>query len=187
MKSEVSIPANTPAKAILEEHPAPRGATHFRYTDGANPKKTAIDKLKNIDTLAGCSGSLEYGKVRFQGRGRHAKINAFRPMPLPEPKVDEPANTEDKADTPKPKRAGKGRKPKIHGFSACAVAKALGAAGVKYEEADRIMRAHNIEMPKASLSVQLGFGRRPASWTRHGKPAELTDEQIAELREKVAN
>jgi hypothetical protein len=54
---------------------------------------------------------------------------------------------------------------------------------VKYEEADRIMRAHDIEMPKASLSVQLGFGRRPASWPRHGKPAELTDEQIAELRE----
>jgi hypothetical protein len=71
---------------------------------------------------------------------------------------------------------------RIYGFSACAVAKALGRAGVKYPEADRIFRAHGIEMPKTSLSVQLGFGRRATTWDRHGKPAELTDAQIAELR-----
>lgn len=182
MKIEVTIPSPTTAKAILEEHPAPRGATHFRYTDGENPKKTAIDKLKNIDTLAGCSGTLEFGKVRYKGRGRHAKIKSFHPMALPEPKSDEPQSPGEADAEAKPKNASRGRKPKIHGFSACAVAKALGAAGVKYEEADAIMRAHDIEMPKASLSVQLGFGRRPASWGRHGKPADLSDAQIAELR-----
>jgi len=57
--------------------------------------------------------------------------------------------------------------------------------GVKYEEADRIMRAHDIEMPKASLSVQLGFGRRSQTWVRHGQPANLTDAQIQELRKQV--
>ena len=68
------------------------------------------------------------------------------------------------------------------GFSACAVAKALGKAGLKYEEADRIFKAHGITMPKASLSVHLGFGRNPNAWERHGKPAELNDAQVAELR-----
>ena len=68
------------------------------------------------------------------------------------------------------------------GFSACAVAKALGKAGVKHEESARIFHDHGIEMPKASLSVQLGFGRNQATWERHGKPAELSEAQIAELR-----
>jgi len=47
------------------------------------------------------------------------------------------------------------------------------------------MRAHDIEMPKASLSVQLGFGRRSQTWVRHGQPANLTDAQIQELRKQV--
>jgi len=57
---------------------------------------------------------------------------------------------------------------------------------VKHEEAARIFLAFGIEMPKTSLSVQLGFGRNPAAWERHGKPAELTDVQIDVLRHGVA-
>jgi len=75
---------------------------------------------------------------------------------------------------------------RILGFSACAVAKALGKAGLKHEEAARIFLAHGITMPKASLRVQLGFGRKPAAWERHGKPADLSDAQIADLRAGVA-
>ena len=50
----------------------------------------------------------------------------------------------------------------------CAVAKALGKAGVKHEEADRILHTYGIEMPKATLSVQLGFRRNVAAWQRQG-------------------
>ena len=71
--------------------------------------------------------------------------------------------------------------PKILGFSACAVLKALGRAGVKYPEADAILKRYGIEMPKASISVQLGFGRNEHTWQRHGQPAPLTPEQLKEL------
>ena len=74
---------------------------------------------------------------------------------------------------------------KILGHSACAVARALGQAGVKHAEADAIMRAHGIEMSKASLSVQLGFGRNPKTWEKRGEPAPLTAAQIKELRAGV--
>lgn len=178
-------------------NPAPRGATHFRYT--APGRKPMIDAIKNLDTLAGCSGKLEYGKVQFEGRGRYAKIKAFTSLapasaPEPEPEREQPVPPPQPAaveqqpspieqlpapSTGRPKGAKLNR---VMGFSACAVAKALGKAGAKHEEADRIFRAHGIEMPKASLSVQLGFGRNPASWERHGKPAELTEVQIAKLR-----
>ena len=99
-----------------------------------------------------------------------------------------PAQPESAPDTaPEAKHpASKARKPLIFGFSACAVAKALGKAGLKYEEADRIFRSHQILMPKSSLSVQLGFGRNAPTWEQHGKPADLTDSQIAELRSGVA-
>ena len=78
-----------------------------------------------------------------------------------------------------------GRKSKILGFSACAVAKALGQAGIKLEEADQILRRQGVEMSRASLSVQLGFGRNPASWEKRGEPAPLTEAQIAELRQAI--
>jgi hypothetical protein len=71
--------------------------------------------------------------------------------------------------------------PKILGFSACAVLKALGRAGLKYPEADAILKRHGIEMPKASVSVQLGFGRNEHTWPRHGQPAPLSPEQLKEL------
>ena len=79
-------------------------------------------------------------------------------------------------------KPGRGRLNKILGCSACAIAKALGAAGIKWEEADRVMRAHGITMPKPSLSVQLGFGRNRATWEKRGNPAPLSEAQIAELR-----
>lgn len=78
-----------------------------------------------------------------------------------------------------------GRKNKVLGHSACAIAKALGRAGIKLEEADRILRGHGVEMSRASLSVQLGFGRNPATWEKRGQPAPLTGEQIAELRKVI--
>lgn len=179
MNATISIPANATAKAILETNKPPRGATHFRYTEGR--LKPVIDKLANIDCLAGCTGRVEFGKVTYEGRGRNARITAFHPIPATAPL---PSPTPDiRPEAPKP---ATGRKNKIHGFSACAVAKALGKAGVKWEEADRVFRAHGIEMPKASLSVQLGFGRNPATWEKRGEPAPITDEQIAGLREGVA-
>lgn len=189
----VTIPANATAKAIIEANKPPRGATHFRYTEGR--RKPIIDSIKNIDILAGCTGKLEFGKASFDGRGRHAKITDFHPTATPAEsqngnritivEANRPPEVIETASDNEP-NAGKPRKNKIHGFSACAVAKALGAAGVKHEEADRIFLAHGIEMPKASLSVQLGFGRRPATWERHGKPADLTPEQIGDLRAEVA-
>ena len=202
----VQIANNATSKSIQQEHPAPRGSTHFRFTTPG--RKPVIDKLANLDTLAGCSGKLECGKVEFEGRGRYAKVKAFLALATAateraeepaaaaveapeEPQQPAPAAEQDLQQTspatPEAKQpASKARKNKVLGHSACAVAKALGKAGVKYEEADRIFRGHGIEMPKASLSVQLGFGRNEATWERHGKPAELTDAQIAELRAGVA-
>jgi hypothetical protein len=187
----ISIPSNATTQSIKAAHPAPRGATHFRYT--ASGRKPVIDAITNLDTLAGCSGKLEYGKVTFEGRGRYAKIKSFAALtvasvpvakqktaPAPQPESIEPQSS---LTIGRPKGSKLNR---ILGFSACAVAKALGKAGLKHEEADRIFRAHGIEMPKASLSVQLGFGRNAASWERHGKPAEITDSQVAELRAAAA-
>ena len=188
----ITIPTNATTASIKTTHPVPRGATHFRFT--ALKRKPVIDAIKNLDVLAGCSGKLEYGKAIFQGRGRHAKIAGFTVLAAPSPSAPEkqsatkPAATltpQPAASKPEAVRGTKGKLNRVFGFSACAVAKALGKAGVKYAEANLIFRAHGIEMPKASLSVQLGFGRNPASWERHGKPADLSDAQIAELRAEV--
>ena len=54
--NNVTIPANATAKAILKTNQPPRGSTHFRYTEGR--RRPVIDKLANIDTLAGCTGKL---------------------------------------------------------------------------------------------------------------------------------
>ncbi|MEE4212917.1 MAG: hypothetical protein V2I43_27030 [Parvularcula sp.] len=90
---------------------------------------------------------------------------------------------EQRTPKPAPKATGSNtsKRKLILGFSACAVLKALGKVGVKYPEADAILKRHGIEMPKASVNVQLGFGRNPHTWQRHGQPAPLTDEQIDEL------
>ena len=187
----ISIPANAKATALIETNKPPRGATHFRYAEGK--RKPIIDAIKNIDCLAGCTGKIEFGKVTYEGRGRHAKIKEFIPLADAHPKVtiyeaNRPPEVIPPVDSDGDAKPGsKGRKNKIHGHSACAVAKALGKLGVKWEEADRIMRAHGIEMPKASLSVQLGFGRNQATWEKRGEPAPITDEQIADLRNEVAS
>lgn len=182
----ITIPSNATLQSINAAFPAPRGATHFRFT--AQGRKPVIDAIKNLDTLTGCSGKLEYGKVQFEGRGRHAKIKAFTALGVASASVPEgePAPEPVARETESMPAASKARKNKVLGFSACAVAKALGAAGVKYEDAARILRAHGIEMPKASLSVQLGFGRNSKSWERHGNPAPLTAEQMSELRAQAA-
>jgi hypothetical protein len=118
-----------------------------------------------------------------------AKKNAAKPAPqkkqskAAETKPTKPVKEKPVESEPKPEKpTGKGRHVRIFGYSACAVAKALGKAGIKYSEADAIMRAHGIEMPKASLSVQLGFGRNPKAWERHGEPAPLDAGQIESLR-----
>ncbi|XHR30890.1 MAG: hypothetical protein ACFUZC_10060 [Chthoniobacteraceae bacterium] len=185
---DISIPSIATIASIKTAHPVPRGATHFRFTTPS--RKPVIDAIKNLDTLAGCAGKLEYGKVTFRGRGRYAKINTFTALgvasnPAPVPVAPPPATPAPQQPAPGTGRTKRGKLNRVFGHSACAVAKALGKAGVKYTEADKIFRAHGIEMPKASLSVQLGFGRKPASWERHGKPAELTEAQVAELRSEV--
>jgi hypothetical protein len=185
----ITIPSNATTQSIKAAYPIPRGATHFRYT--APRRKPVIDAIKNLDTLAGCSGKLEYGKVTFRGRGRYAKINTFTALaevsaPAPTPVAPPPVTPAPQRSASAAGRTKGGKLNRILGHSACAVAKALGKAGVKYAEADKIFRAHGIEMPKASLSVQLGFGRNPASWERHGNPAELNDAQVSELRALAA-
>ena len=90
-----------------------------------------------------------------------------------------------KAKQPKDGAEPKRRHEKILGHSACAVARALGQAGVKLAEADTILRAHGVGMSKASLSVQLGFGRNPKTWEKRGEPAPLTAAEIKELRAGV--
>jgi hypothetical protein len=187
----ITISSNATTQSIKTVHPVPRGASHFRFT--APKRKPVIDTIKNLDVLAGCTGKLEYGKVTFEGRGRHAKIKAFTALgvasasePEREQSVPPPQPDPIEQSTPVAARPKGTKLNRILGFSACAVAKTLGKAGVKYAEGDRIFRAYGIEMPKASLSVQLGFGRNPASWERHGNPAELTDAQVAELRTGAA-
>jgi hypothetical protein len=190
----IEIADNTKVATILKKYPAPRGATHFRFT--AAGRKPVIDALKNIDVLSGCKGVLEYGRVKVEGKGKNSKVVGFLPVESgtqkeasnPAPKVAAPALSSPLPPAkPRPAKGRGGAKhQKIIGFSACAVAKALGQAGVKWEEADKIMRAHGNVMPKDSLCVQLGFGRRPTTWERHGQPAPLSPEQIAELRKTVA-
>ncbi len=184
---DISIPSNSTTASIKTAHPVPHGATHFRFT--APKRKPVIDVIKNLDVLSGCEGKLEYGRG-VKGRDRHGRIVGFTVVATPAPAVQK--RKDDSAPTPAPMpqpaepapepAPAKAKLNRIFGFSACAVAKALGKAGVKYAEADRIFRAHGIEMSKASLSVQLGFGRNPAACERHGQPAALTDTQMAELR-----
>lgn len=87
-----------------------------------------------------------------------------------------------RSSDPNSEEMPKTKRKQIMGFSACSVLKALGKEGIKYAEADAILKRYGIEMPKASVSVQLGFGRNEHTWKRHGKPAPLTREQIDELR-----
>ncbi len=149
--------------------------------------KTTNDKTTTTSddfTVIHCSNG------RFQLRRAGAMLGTFPTLAAAKAKAasvappEEPAPAEPTAaqDAVKPGRPTGVKHNKLVGFSACAVAKALGRVGVKFDEADRIMKAHGVTMPKASLSVQLGFGRNPKSWDRHGQPAGLSDQQLAELR-----
>lgn len=99
---------------------------------------------------------------------------AAKTKPAPKPKESKPA--------PDAGAEPKRRHEKILGHSACAVVRALGQAGVKVAEADAIMRAHGVEMSRASIGVQLGFGRNKDTWAKRGEPAPLDGAQIAQLR-----
>lgn len=163
--------------ALIKTLGAPRGATHFRLSiEGHNP---IVDAIKNLDIAAGCSGEIEFGKMTGRSRNRSFELitpakKRNRPQRTPEPvEPTEPAPA---------KAPRKGTRHMILGHSACAVLKALGKSGVKYPEANEILRRHGIEMPKASVSVQLGFGRNEKAWQRHGQPAPLTDKDIKSLR-----
>jgi hypothetical protein len=148
---------------FLKSLDVPRGATHFRLLiEGRNP---VVETLKNIDVAAGCSGEIEFGKM--VGRGKNRSFELITPKDKPMRSTKAPR---------------KGTRHTILGHSACAILKALGKAGVKYPEADEILKHHGIEMPKTSVSVQLGFGRNENSWKRHGQPAALTDRDIKSLR-----
>lgn len=175
----ITIPtAKKEIASFIKNLGAPRGATHFRMSiEGHNP---IVDTLKNLDVAAGCTGKIEFGKMTGRGRNR-----AFEPVVAKEKRSR--AQQTPVAGKPAPKKAPrKGTRRTILGHSACAVLKALGKAGVKYPEADAILKGHGIEMPKASVSVQLGFGRNENAWERHGKPAPLSEAEIAQLREPFA-
>jgi len=60
---KITIPLMSTTASIKVAFPVPRSATHFRFTSPS--KKPIIDKLANLDTLAGCSGKLEFGKPEF--------------------------------------------------------------------------------------------------------------------------
>jgi len=150
--------------------------------------KTTNDKTT---TTSGDFNVIRCSNGKFQLRRAGAMLGTFATFTAAKAKA---ANVATKAPT-KPTTAPDAAKPgrpaglkhtKLLGFSACAVAKALGRVGVKFDEADRIMKAHGITMTKPSLSVQLGFGRNPKSWERHGQPASLGDKKLAELRASVA-
>lgn len=125
-------------------------------------------------------------------RGRSVEV----PPPQPQEDAPPPATPQrlpaPGSSEPGPARAGdnqqrnagskRAKHKQILGYSACSVLKALGRAGVKRAEAEAILLQHDIQMPPASINVQLGFGRSDHTWERHGKPAPLTEEQLAELR-----
>ncbi len=81
-------------------------------------------------------------------------------------------------EPPKPRREGRTRHQKIFGHSVCSVVKALGRAGMEPGAVEAVLRDHGIEMSPRSLRVQLGFGRNEHTWARHGKPADLTGDQL---------
>jgi len=167
--------------AFLKTLGAPRGATHFRLSiEGHNP---IVETLKNLDVAAGCSGEIEFGKMA--GRGRNRTFEPVKPA-RKRSRTERAPDPVEQAEPAPAKAPRKGTRHTILGHSACAVLKALGKAGVKYPEADAILKRHGIEMPKASVSVQLGFGRNEKAWERHGQPAPLSDAEIAGLREQPA-
>lgn len=75
---------------------------------------------------------------------------------------------------------------KIMGFSKCSFVKALGKNGHTYYHAKKVLNACGISMPKASIRIQIYFGKKSDLWKTFGKPAELTQEQIEEIEKILA-
>jgi hypothetical protein len=146
--------------------------------------KTTNDKTT---TTSGAFSIIHCSNGKFQLRRAGAMLGTFPTLAAAKAKAASAAPSEAPTtpDAAKPGRPAGLKHNKLLDFSACAVAKALGRVGVKFEEADRILKAHGITMTKPSLSVQLGFGRNPKSWERHGQPASLGDKKLAELRAAV--
>jgi hypothetical protein len=149
--------------------------------------KTTNDKTT---TASGDFNVIHCSNGKFQLRRAGAMLGTFPTLAAAKAKAATVASPE--APAAAEAKAAKAGRPagvkhnKLLGFSACAVAKALGRVGVKFDEADRIMKSHGVTMPKASLGVQLGFGRNPKSWERHGQPAGLSEQQITDLRAAAA-
>lgn len=72
------------------------------------------------------------------------------------------------------------------GFSKCSFVKALGKNGYTYYHAKKVLNACGISMPKASIRIQIYFGKKSDLWKTFGKPAELTQEQIEEIEKILA-
>ena len=143
--------------------------------------KNGKQQLREGKTLRGTFTDADVAKAHavFLMEQRQPQVAEAPVVEASAPSTVDPAPTQEA--TPEP--AAPRKRPLFLGYSACAVLKALGRAGVKYPEADAILKRHGIEMTKASVSVQLGFGRNERTWERHGKPAPLTEEQLATLRE----
>lgn len=176
---QIDLPDNAKLNSILKRYPRPRGASHFRFT--APDRKPVVQPVKYIDLLAGCKGELEFGKARIEGRGKNAKLKEFLPL-APNGAKDAPKAAPAALAAKAATKATLGRHPKVMGHSACAVAKALGKVGVRYDEAVKVMAAQGVKMTERSLRVQLAFGKCPNSWERHGQPAPLSAGQVADLR-----
>lgn len=76
-------------------------------------------------------------------------------------------------------------KSNIFGVSKCAFVKAMGQRGYKHFHAKKVLDALGISMPEASIKIQIYFGKNEKTWTKFGKPAELTPEQLKQIDEIV--
>lgn len=134
--------------------------------------KTQDNKTRTVCgdfTIIHCAGG------KFQLRKGKKMFGVFADLSSAKAKAEE--RMDEKPTKPSGKPSGT-KHAKVFGYSACAVAKALGQACIKYDEAVKILGKYGITMSPASLRIQLGFGRNPKTWEQHGKPAPLTKEQI---------
>jgi len=187
-------PATLDAATVTGRFHEILGDTTTKNESNNDMKKTKLDKLPR--------GGLAAEALRAQAAAEPVLSEPVLAVeadaaaaPEPEPKPAAPRKTPKKnvknvvAKKAKAVRATGGstgkRMPKIMDFSVCAVVRALGAAGVQNGHAKAILAAHGInDMPPASLSVQLGFGR---NGTEGRKPAPLTTEQLNELTASAAD
>lgn len=78
-----NAPGNATLATLKAAYPAPKGATHFYFVAGS--RRPVIGLLKDLDLLAGCQGTLEFGSAVFTGSGRSRTMKEFiswEPTPL---------------------------------------------------------------------------------------------------------